>query len=39
MNKIEGLKEKVELLNYLLEGETKVSIIDWFRIRKNRNIA
>ena len=25
MNKIEGLKEKVELVNYFLEGETKVS--------------
>ena len=25
INKIEGLNEKVELLDYLLEGETKVS--------------
>ena len=25
MNKIEGFKEKVELLDHLLEGETKVS--------------
>ena len=25
MNKIEGLKQEVELLDYLLDGETKVS--------------
>ena len=40
MNKIEGFKEKVELLDYVLDGETKVfKLLTDLEYKKNRNIA
>ena len=40
INKTEGLKKKVELLDYLLDGETKVSkLLTDLEYEKNRNIV